>query len=80
MDGLFCPSWKKVRNFFKNSDQTSQPSEMRSQSIFKGQIKPKADCGAVDSPKKQFFFLPWKAKNTSSFVHFLGQSTVLSDL
>ena len=49
---------------------------------FKGQIKPKADWHAVDSPKKRmnkFGFLPWKAKKQTkknSFVCFLGESTV----
>ena len=57
--------------------------------LTKGQIKQKADCRAIDSPKKQtndFFFhdsfdvkfqvLPdCKAKKPNWFVWFLGEST-----
>ena len=48
--------------------------------IAKGQIKPKADWRAVDSPKKrmnefEFFALKSKKVNkTNSFVRFLGES------
>ena len=48
----------------------------------KGQIKPIADCRAVDSPKKRtneriwfFAFLTFMAKKANSFVRFLGEST-----
>ena len=45
----------------------------------KGQIKPKADWRAIDSPKKRtnefVFFCHEKQKKTNSFVRFLGQST-----
>ena len=47
----------------------------------KGQIKPKTDWRAVDSPKKQtnefvlFVFLLFMANKTNSFVRFLGEST-----
>ena len=47
----------------------------------KGQIKPKADLRAVDSPKKRtnkfvlFAFLLFTANKTNSFVRFLGEST-----
>jgi hypothetical protein len=46
----------------------------------KGQIKPKADWHAVDSPKKRtndffLFYSSWQ-KQTNSFVRFLGESTV----
>ena len=47
----------------------------------KGQIKPKADWRAVDSPKKRtnefdfFDFLLFTAKKPNSFVRFLGEST-----
>ena len=47
----------------------------------KGQIKPKGDWWAVDSPKKQtngfvlFVFLLFTANKTNS-VHFLGESTM----
>ena len=46
----------------------------------KGQIKPKADWCAVDSPKKQtnefvlFAVKSKKANKTNSFVHFLWES------
>ena len=46
----------------------------------KGQIKPKADLRAVDSPKKRtnkfvlFAFLLFMAKNPNSFVCFFGES------
>ena len=46
----------------------------------KGQIKPKADWRAVDSPKKRtnefvlFAFLLFTANKTNSFVRFLGES------
>ena len=49
---------------------------------FKGQIKPKADGRAVDSPKKRtnefglFAFLLFTANKPNSFVRFLGESTV----
>ena len=59
----------------------------------KGQIKPKADCCAVDSPKKQrnefvlFAFLLFTANKTNSFIRFWGRIygapkllSVLSDL
>ena len=48
--------------------------------LSKGQIKPKADSCAVDSPKRQtnefvlFAFLLFTANKTNSFVHFLGES------
>ena len=48
----------------------------------KGQIKPKADWRAVDSPKKRtnefvlFAFLLFTANKSISSVHFLGESTV----
>ena len=60
--------------------------------LSKGQIKPKADWRAVDSPKKQtnkFVFVTLKSKKvkkTSSFVHFwenlrrINLLTALSDL
>ena len=47
----------------------------------KGQIKPKADWRAVDSPKKRtnefvlFAFLLFTANKTNLFVRFLGEST-----
>ena len=47
----------------------------------KGQIKPKADWRAADSPKKQtnefvfVAFLLFTAKKQNSFVRFLGEST-----
>jgi hypothetical protein len=47
----------------------------------KGQIKPKADWPAIDSPKQQmnefvlFDFLLFMANKTNSFVLFLGEST-----
>ena len=47
----------------------------------KGQVKPKADWHAVDSPKKgtkEFVlldFLLFTANKTNSFVRFLGEST-----
>ena len=47
----------------------------------KGQIKPKVDWRAIDSPKKQtnefafFAFLLFTAKKPNSFIHFLGEST-----
>ena len=47
---------------------------------FKGQIKPKADWHAVDSPKKLmnefvlFAFWQFTANKTNSFVCFLGES------
>ena len=47
----------------------------------KGQIKPKADWRAVDSPKKQtnefvlFAFLLFTANKSNSFVRFMGEST-----
>ena len=43
----------------------------------KGQIKPKADCHAVDSPKKRInnlFSLLFTANKTNVFVCFLGES------
>ena len=46
-----------------------------------GQIKPKADWRAIDSPKKRtnkfvfFAFLLSTANKTNSFVRFLGEST-----
>ena len=49
--------------------------------LTKGQVKPKADWLAVDSPKKQtdkfvlFTFLLFTAKKPNSFVRFLGEST-----
>ena len=49
----------------------------------KGQIKPKADWRAADSPKKQtnefvfVAFLLFTAKKTNSLVHFLGESMEL---
>ena len=49
--------------------------------LFKGQIKPKSDSDAVDSPKKrthQFILFAMKSKKankTNSFVRFLGEST-----
>ena len=48
--------------------------------LCKGQIKPEADWGAVDSPKKRtnsFFFAVERKtkKQTNSFVHFLEEST-----
>ena len=62
-------------------------------SITKGQIKPKADWRAVDSPKKQtnefvlFAFLLFMANKTNFFVRFFGRIygapnllLVLSDL
>ena len=48
----------------------------------KGQIKPKEDWRAVDSPKKQmnefvlFAFLLFTANKTNSFIRFLEESTV----
>ena len=48
----------------------------------KGQIKPKADWHAVDSPKKRanefvlFAFLLFTANKTNPFVRFLGESTL----
>ena len=50
--------------------------------IIKGQIKPKADWRAVDSPKKRtnefvlFAFLLFTANKSNLFVHFLGDSMV----
>ena len=50
--------------------------------ITKGQIKPKADWGAVDSPKKRmnefvlFAVKSKKANKKKSFVRFWGESTV----
>ena len=47
----------------------------------KGQIKPKADWRAIDSPKKRtnefvlFAVKSKKANKTNSFLHFLGEST-----
>ena len=45
----------------------------------KGQIKPKADWRAADSPKKQtneFVFVSFLLFTaTKSFIHFLGEST-----
>ena len=47
----------------------------------KGQIKPKADLRAVDSPKKRtnkfvsFAYLLFPANKINSFVHFSGEST-----
>ena len=49
--------------------------------FFKGQIKPKSDWRAIDSPKKQtnkfilFAFLLFMANKTNLFVRFLGEST-----
>ena len=49
--------------------------------LSKGQIKPKADWRAVDSPKNRtnefvlFAFFYFTANKTNSFVHFLGEST-----
>jgi hypothetical protein len=46
----------------------------------KGQIKPKADWRALDSPKKTnkiiwgFFAMKSKKSKKKSFVHFLGES------
>ena len=44
----------------------------------KGQIKPKADLRAVDSPKKRtnvlFAFLLFTANKSNSLVRFLGES------
>ena len=48
--------------------------------ITKGQIKPKADWGAVDSPKKRmnefvlFAVKSKKANKKNSFIHFLCES------
>ena len=48
----------------------------------KGQIKPKADWRAVDSPEKRtnefgyFALKSKKAEKTNSFVRFFGESTV----
>ena len=48
----------------------------------KGQIKPKADWRALDSPKKQmnefvlFAYLLFTANKTNSFIPFFGESTV----
>ena len=52
----------------------------RSNTYIKGQIEPKADWHAADSPKKlanEFVFIAFllsTAKNTNSFVGFLGES------
>ena len=56
-------------------------TESKNQKSVKGQIKPKADWRAVDSPKKQtnefvlFAFLLFTANKTNSFVCFLGETT-----
>ena len=50
--------------------------------VANGQIKPKADWRAVDSPKKQtnkfvfFAFSLFTANKTNSFLRFLGESMV----
>ena len=53
---------------------------MATRTWVKGQIKPKADWCAVDSPIKRtndffFAFLLFTAIKTNSFVRFLGEST-----
>ena len=54
--------------------------ETLKQGTSKGQMKPKADWLAVDSPKKRkdecvlFAFLLFPANHTNSSVHFLGES------
>ena len=56
------------------------PSGLRNGKVTKGQIKPKADWRAVDSPKKQtnkfvsFAFLHFTANKTNSFVCFFTSS------
>ena len=56
-------------------------AQMCLMSLYKGQIKPKADRRTLDSPKKQtdelvlFAFLVVVANKTNSFVLFRGEST-----
>ena len=56
-------------------------AQMCLMSLYKGQIKPKADRRTLDSPKKRtdelvlFAFLVVVANKTNSFVLFRGEST-----
>ena len=68
--------WMAQKSKFLYTHQILTFAPMR-----KGQIKPKADSSAVDSPKKWtkkfvlFAFLLFTANKTNSFVRFLEKST-----